>query len=289
MEKKGLAPSAIEEKMKNIPKDEIQGILEDLKNSLSPEERKAFEKRGSFIPKKQIVQNVPPQELRNKWFFGVLLLYLLLLMFFTVPVILFSFPQEATQPFIIFKQYPYYIFLIIMFQAKLFFCWFLYESSAVVPFIVVIFFFPILLTGSLTGALLLAMACTLMEFLFELNRNSIIVPFMFFSSTAIALLIWIGWTILFYQMSRRDKPETIILKQCRLLLKGSILELLIAVPTHIIVRSRDYCCAGMMTFLGIAVGVPVMLFSFGPSIYFLFVDRWHSLRPATFNFSKDKK
>jgi hypothetical protein len=73
MEKKGLAPSAIEEKMKNIPKDEIQGILEDLKNSLSPEERKAFEKRGSFIPKKQIVQNVPPQELRNKWFFGVLL------------------------------------------------------------------------------------------------------------------------------------------------------------------------------------------------------------------------
>jgi hypothetical protein len=140
-------------------------------------------------------------------------------------------------------------------------------------------FFPILLTGFLTGALLLAMACTLMEFLFELNRNSIIVPFMFFSSTAIALLIWIGWTILFYQMSRRDKPETIILKQCRLLLKGSILELLIAVPTHIIVRSRDYCCAGMMTFLGIAVGVPVMLFSFGPSIYFLFVDRWHSLRP----------
>jgi hypothetical protein len=64
------------------------------------------------------------------------------------------------------------------------------------------------------------------------------------------------------------------------MLRGSILELLVAVPTHIVARSRDYCCAGFMTFIGLSLGISVMLFSYGPAVFFLYVDRWRRLHPA---------
>jgi hypothetical protein len=63
------------------------------------------------------------------------------------------------------------------------------------------------------------------------------------------------------------------------MLRGSFLELLIAVPTHIVARSRDYCCAGAYTFIGIALGLAVMLLSFGPGVFLLFVDRWKQRHP----------
>ena len=47
--------------------------------------------------------------------------------------------------------------------------------------------------------------------------------------------------------------------------QGSVLELMIAVPTHIVARYRDYCCAGAMTFIGLTMGSSVMLFAFGPA------------------------
>jgi hypothetical protein len=56
--------------------------------------------------------------------------------------------------------------------------------------------------------------------------------------------------------------------------------LLIAVPTHIVARCRDYCCAGFMTFLGLTMGVSVMLFAFGPALLFLFAERWKRLHPT---------
>jgi hypothetical protein len=69
----------------------------------------------------------------------------------------------------------------------------------------------------------------------------------------------------------------VISRQCRHLLKGSVLELLIAVPTHVVARSRDYCCAGYSTFIGITLGLAVLLLSYGPGVFFLFVERWHRL------------
>jgi hypothetical protein len=85
------------------------------------------------------------------------------------------------------------------------------------------------------------------------------------------------WTAVFYRMSRYENPEDVITRQCRYLFRGSILELLIAVPTHIVARSRDYCCAGFMTFIGITLGIAVLLLSYGPGVFFLFVERWHRL------------
>lgn len=96
---------------------------------------------------------------------------------------------------------------------------------------------------------------------------------------AVFIFAWLLWALIFFRWTRKLKPEGLIEKQCRLLYRGSILELLVAVPTHVIARSRDYCCAGFSTFIGIVFGISVMLFSFGPGVFFLFAERWKKLHP----------
>lgn len=99
--------------------------------------------------------------------------------------------------------------------------------------------------------------------------------------TAIALGLagWCAWALIFSRMSRMEEAGDCMSRLCRWLLRGSVLELLIAVPTHIVARCRDYCCAGVMTFIGLTLGMSVMLFSFGPGVFFLFAARWQRLHP----------
>ena len=95
---------------------------------------------------------------------------------------------------------------------------------------------------------------------------------------AVFLSLWLFWARVFFLWSRKMEPAGMVNRQCRYLFKGSILELLIAVPAHILARHRDYCCAGAQTFIGIAFGISVMFFSFGPGVFFLFARRWEHLR-----------
>jgi len=94
------------------------------------------------------------------------------------------------------------------------------------------------------------------------------------------IIVWLMWALVFYRWSRNLEPRTLVEKQCKVLFAGSVLELLVAVPTHILARSRDYCCAGFSTFIGIALGISVMLLSFGPGVFFLYADRWKKLHPV---------
>ena len=56
-------------------------------------------------------------------------------------------------------------------------------------------------------------------------------------------------------------------------LQRSILELTIAIPTHIYVRQRNDCCAPYNTLIGILVGLSVAFLTFGPGLFFLFAER----------------
>jgi hypothetical protein len=87
------------------------------------------------------------------------------------------------------------------------------------------------------------------------------------------LVNWISWSCIFRAFARNSNPDSYIRRLMKWLLRGTILELLVAVPSHIIVRHKDVCCADCVTATGIATGLAVMLISFGPGIYFLYAER----------------
>lgn len=92
---------------------------------------------------------------------------------------------------------------------------------------------------------------------------------------------WLIWGWVFHHYARADEAESLVQRTTRWLLRGSILELLVAVPSHIIVRQRDDCCAPIASFWGIVTGISVMLLSFGPGVFFLFAARMRGRRPRT--------
>ena len=92
-------------------------------------------------------------------------------------------------------------------------------------------------------------------------------------------VIWGMWGIVFYRHSKRssDVADSAV----SWLIKGSVLELLIAVPCHIIVRQREWCCAQYVSAYGIAAGVAIMLMAFGPSALFLYKKKLEEYRHRT--------
>jgi hypothetical protein len=93
------------------------------------------------------------------------------------------------------------------------------------------------------------------------------------------VLFWVVWVVIFRNFAKSDDPDSLLKRSTRWLLRGSILELLIAVPSHIFVRRRGDCCAPAGTFWGIATGISVMLLCFGPGVFFLFIERFERLKP----------
>jgi hypothetical protein len=63
------------------------------------------------------------------------------------------------------------------------------------------------------------------------------------------------------------------------LMAGSVMELIIAIPSHILFRQRDDCCAPMFSYFGIVMGTTVLLFAFGPGIVFLYLKRMNDKKP----------
>ncbi|MGC9258641.1 MAG: hypothetical protein ACP5I8_00990 [Phycisphaerae bacterium] len=94
------------------------------------------------------------------------------------------------------------------------------------------------------------------------------------------LLTWSAWALIFWWASASDDPASVGFRLLHKVIAGSILELLIVIPAHLIVRQRDECSAGMDTFLGIVVGIAVMFFAFGPAILILLLRRMSQIRPA---------
>ncbi len=82
---------------------------------------------------------------------------------------------------------------------------------------------------------------------------------------------WIAWGIVFYRYCRGGSMT--LERAVSWLLKGSVLELMIAVPAHVIVRSRGDCSAPIFTSWGIVTGLAIMLMCFGPGVLALYKKR----------------
>lgn len=86
-------------------------------------------------------------------------------------------------------------------------------------------------------------------------------------------IFWMIWALVFHSFAKSGDPDTLSRRITQWLLRGSILELLVAVPCHIVTRQREDCCAPIVSFWGIVTGLSVMLLSFGPGVFFLFARR----------------
>lgn len=214
--------------------------------------------------------------MRNIAFFLVLA-YLLLFGCLFLPSTLFILSDSPPPVYQLFYEWSYWAALIVLLlcEAGLLFLPVKIESKRPLSRSSVLL--PTLLSGFLAGALFFAMILSLYEF-FAKERS---IHSQSAGSWALlaAMFVWIVWMVIFAKISKHGDIKTTFLKQCNVLIQASFVSLLIAVPTHVIARHREYCCAGLYTFLGIAFGLSVMLLSFGPGIYFLYAQRWKKLHP----------
>src|ERR1035441_2048782 len=214
----------------------------------------------------------------KRWALVVVVLYLLILVVLTVPVTLLAFAPQASAKDIAegYTQFSYWLWVGVMVLGQ--------AALLVVPVRVASrrpvtrrsLLLPIVTAGLMMGGLAMGAMYSLYE---SALRDKAVGSWLSWAVIGSGVVIWCVWSILFYRSSRGVEPSDLISRQCRLMLRGSILELLVAVPTHIVARSRDYCCAAVMTLLGITLGISVMLFSFGPAVFFLYVERWRRLHP----------
>jgi hypothetical protein len=93
-------------------------------------------------------------------------------------------------------------------------------------------------------------------------------------------ILWVLWGTIFWKTFVNEDPRAFTSSMTSWLLKGSILELVVAIPSHIISRRRDECCAPTITLFGIVMGLSIALMSFGPGVVFLFAKRIQQKRRA---------
>jgi hypothetical protein len=214
----------------------------------------------------------------KRWAWVVVGLYLLILVVLTMPVSLLAFVPQANAKDVaeVYLYFPYWLWLGVMVLGQ--------AALLVVPVRVASrrpvarrsLLWPVVTAGSMMGGLAVGAMYSMYE---VAARDTAFDGWFWRAAIASGVVIWCVWAVLFCRSSRASAPADVVSRQCRLMFRGSILELLIAVPTHIVARSRDYCCAGAMTFVGLTLGISVMLFSFGPAVFFLYVERWRRLHP----------
>jgi hypothetical protein len=137
--------------------------------------------------------------------------------------------------------------------------------------------FPVIGSGLLAGTLLFGGGMALSELL-KANSDAAGWAILFSS-----IGVWAGWSIVFALIAFRSGPERIGMTLHRLLIAGSVLELLVAVPSHVIVRRRNDCCAGIETGFGICIDLSVMIVSLGPSVLILYHRRRKRITPPGAN------
>ena len=86
------------------------------------------------------------------------------------------------------------------------------------------------------------------------------------------------WVVAFGLLTMRRGPERAGSWLYRMLLTANLLELLIAVPMHLVARRRTVCCAGMASAMAIGLGVVIAVVTIGPVMFWLYYRRWDQVR-----------
>jgi hypothetical protein len=130
---------------------------------------------------------------------------------------------------------------------------------------------PVLGASFMLTVLVAGFSVAMAELLY-LDRYDFLTPAMFFGFLAAS---WIGWGVLLWNHVRERPKFQALSRLTRTIFAGSLAELLATVPAHVIVSRRPGCLVGLATMMGIAAGLSVMLASFGPAIFLLFLRPRH--------------
>ena len=214
----------------------------------------------------------------KSWALLVAVLYALVLAFLAVPVAALAFwksPGEIAQ---VFREQGFWLWLLIMVGCELVLLAAPVRISSRRP-LTKGALWPTILAASLALALLVVAAAVCIQTVL-LGDRALENEWHRWALLASLVGLWGFWSVLFFRISGKQVPPDFVAALCQRLFRGSVLELLVAVPCHIIVRSRHYCCAHGVTFAGLSLGIAVMLFSFGPAVFVLFVERSRRLRAS---------
>lgn len=215
----------------------------------------------------------------KRWALIVAALYVAILAVLTVPAGLLAFVPQAklADGVKVYWWWPYWLWLVVMFASQFALLAIPMRVASLRPVTRGPIWRTVLAGGLMAGGLAAGAFLSLYEFVFRDQGHG---NWPGWTAIALGVLTWCIWALVFFRVSRDAEPADMIARQCQWLLRGSVLELLIAVPTHIVARCRNYCCAGFMTFIGLTLGVSVMLFAYGPAVFILFVERWKRLHPT---------
>jgi len=230
----------------------------------------------------------------KRWALVTVLLYAAILVLLTVPVLWLGMGDwwgqrgikvDLQGAAVIFKEWAYWVWLgVMLLGAALMLVVpvdvsqkrFVPRRKLLVPVITAAFFLAVLVVSAA-----FAIGCTIFgdealespQFYGKTDAGAAVV---FFGAIA---LLWLMWAVVFHWKTKSSKSEDAAGQVARWLLRGSILELLVAIPSHVIVRNKDVCCAPAASFWGITTGLTVMLLCFGPGVFFLFAERFARKRP----------
>lgn len=207
----------------------------------------------------------------KRWPIWIVLLYALTLVAVTVPAVhlIFVSHTEKMDPAALFGSWQYWMWIVILILNQ----WALLSLPVDLankrPAGKRSLTFQITASALSMGLLIAGLAVALSEVL-KGDASFNWTGWIFFGVLGIS---WLFWARIFSTWSRKLDAQDFIKKNCRTLFRGSVLQLLVVVPCHIYVRSKEYCCAGLGTAIGLACGLAVMLVSFGPGILFLYVEQ----------------
>ena len=216
------------------------------------------------------------------WAFITVFLYGALLVILTVPLIQIGLPEEGPEIGEIYSELSYWIWIGILLLAQVLLLIVPVDLSRrkmvsrrklIVPVITSAFLIGIVLFSGIFSILAAIWGDDVLDF-HLLSQEYPIIDIVFFT-----LILWSVWSVVFWRFRREDEDGNSFDRLIKWLLRGSILELLVAVPSHVFVRQRDDCCAPAITFWGITTGLSVMLMAFGPAVFFLFAKRFGRLKP----------
>ena len=142
------------------------------------------------------------------------------------------------------------------------------KCRLIIPVIIAAVMMTVLIAG-ITPVMMTVLIVGISLALGELKLIPILNPYVFWAIVAIS---WLAWGIIFFIWGTKTQRYKTVRNFISTIFAGSLLSLMISIPSHLIVVKRLGCLwAGLNTALGICSGVIVMFWAFGPGIILLFL------------------